>query len=165
MEFDENGNEVKYRSVVTLRKKTFSNPVRANASDSAAPKLYDIGQLQLEKYHKVLHDLALKCKEREPIYTQQTNEDLNGDGIVSPVQEEETKDIDQEDVQVPVRDDFQDDELVDDMLEESKKLNSAHELTLGKSDLASGGALIVGEGDIVEGMKSSRGPETQNVQN
>ena len=51
------------------------------------------------------------------------------------------------------------------MLEESKKLNSAHELTLGKSDLASGGALIVGEGDIVEGMKSSRGPEEGNVKN
>ena len=70
MEFDEEGNEVKYKSVVTLRKKAFSNPVRASASSSAAPKLYDIGQLQLEKYHKVLHDLALKCKEREPIYRQ-----------------------------------------------------------------------------------------------
>ena len=61
-----------------------------------------------------------------------------------------------------MRDDFQDDEVVEgiaDGLEESKKLNSAHELTLGKSDLASGGALIVGEGEIAEGMKSSRAPE------
>ena len=67
-----------------------------------------------------------------------------------------------EDVEIPVRDDFQDDGVIEG-LEESKKLASAHELTLGQSQLASGGALIEGEENTAfERMKSSRGPETEN---
>ena len=58
------------------------------------------------------------------------NNIVGNSGINTPIQEEDTKDIDMEDVEIPLRDDFQDDEVVEG-LEESKKMTSAHELTLG----------------------------------
>ena len=58
---------------------------------------------------------------------------------------------------IPIREDFQEDEVVEAPLEESKKvMTSAHDLTLGKSS----GALLASEGG---GMESARGGvETDN---
>ena len=63
-EWDEHGNPVKFKTIVNLKKKSNAhtqNAYRAmilNPPKEAVappPKLYDISQLKLEKFQKVLH--------------------------------------------------------------------------------------------------------------
>ena len=71
-EWDEYGNPIKYKTVITL-KKLASNPIEAlepgRVSKEQPPKMYDISKLKLEKFHKVLHYVVIHTKGKKPRYT------------------------------------------------------------------------------------------------
>ena len=72
-EWDEYGNAVKYKTVITLKRKDPNQAAESSdhtgRSKSTAPKLYDISKLRLEKFHHVLHYLYMHCKDKVVTYT------------------------------------------------------------------------------------------------
>ena len=70
-EFDEDGNAIRYRNDITLKKmpkpREHPNPDPVPA-DAPPKKLFDIGKLKLEKFHKVLHFIMYHCKGKKPNY-------------------------------------------------------------------------------------------------
>jgi len=85
-EWDLEGNAIRYKTVVTLKKKEVKPEAdtakqltgRGGAAAAAKknqippppPKLYDISKLRLEKFHHVLHYLYTRCKDKVITYTQ-----------------------------------------------------------------------------------------------
>ena len=86
-EWDELGRPIKYKTIVTLKKReqvnknnsSYSNPnPKARAKDdSGPPKLFDISKLKLERFHQVLHYIVASVKDQEPSYKQpEVNADI-----------------------------------------------------------------------------------------
>lgn len=71
-EWDEFGNPIKYKTVVTLKKlpKTAIEAIEANraSAPNQPAKLYDISKLKLEKFHKVLHYIVNHTNGKQPRY-------------------------------------------------------------------------------------------------
>ena len=95
-EWDEYGNPIKYKTIITLKKlpKTAIESIEANKATAPhqPAKLYDISKLKLEKFHKVLHFVVNHTKGKQPRYVQPNisvgggglagrNNDLRGDGL------------------------------------------------------------------------------------
>ena len=81
-EFDENGDPVRYKHEVQLKKMAgsgASNPAsfRGVNEQDPPPMLFDISKLKLEKFHKVIHHLVFNCKDRQPVYVQPASADLS----------------------------------------------------------------------------------------
>ena len=65
-EWDEKGNAIRYKTVVTLKKKEGEEK---NTNGAAKAKIYDIARLKLEKFHMVLHFLYSTIKHKVVTYT------------------------------------------------------------------------------------------------
>ena len=73
-EWDEFGNPIKFKTVITLKKLSKTAIEAIEATKASAPhqpyKLYEISKLKLEKFHKVLHYIVSRTKGKQPRYVQ-----------------------------------------------------------------------------------------------
>ena len=66
-EWDEHGNPIKYKTVITLKKlptQPIELTVQGRISKEQPPKMYEISKLKLEKFHKVLHYIVNHTKDK-----------------------------------------------------------------------------------------------------